>query len=234
MAKKETVKKEVSPAGLAYYPYLNQSDTKFNANGVYHVKLTMDIDDPKVAAFIEKIDGWHKKAMDDEVAAMLDSGKVKTEAAARKKLKAGDIPYAFIEDDDGEDTNLVRVHFKRSHRVPNKKKPGEFYVFSITAFDAARNVLENPPSVYSGSELKVRFEPNLWCNAKKECGVQLRMDAYQIIKLVTGGGATEDPDGFEEEEGYEGDESTHQAPATTAQEAEAPAADVDGGDDGDF
>lgn len=223
--------KEVSPAGLAHYPRLNQPDTKYDANGIYHTKLRMDTDLPEVQKFIAKIDAWAAESLANFKQELLDKGTVKTEAAANKKAKAGDLPYTYETDDDGEDTNIVLVNFKMRNRVPDRKNEGKFFVFTPIILDAQAKILKggNIPLIYGGSTLKVRFEPILWATQQLGASVQLRMDAVQIIELVTGG--SESADGFDAVEGgYEGSDDPVAATVVVADDSD----DDDDGDDGDF
>ena len=226
--------KIVSPAGKAIYPRVNQPDTGFDANGTFHTKLEMDIDNPVTVKFIAQIDKWHEESLAEMLAELKEKHPKMGAAALKKKLKDGDKPYTFVEDEEtGEETNLVRVNFKMKHRVPNRKKEGEFYVFTPVFVDSSGTVIKGQkPLVYGGSELKIRFSPILWNSEKLGASVQLRMDAVQIIELVEGG--AENAEGF----GDEGDGYTApEAPAggfadeTDPGSSSEPAA---GDDDGDF
>jgi len=200
MVRKKKAQKFVSPAGIAFYPHLNEADTEYNPNGIFHSKLRMDTDNSVVAAFIAQVDQWHSDSLDVMKQELVDSGKAKTLAIAEKKVKDGDKPYVYEEDDDGEPTNIVRVNFKMKHRVENRQKEGEFWTFTPTFVDSKGAVIKgDAPLVYGGSILKIRFTPVLWNTIKLGASVQLRMDAVQIIELVTGGEGNSD--GFGEEDG---------------------------------
>ena len=227
--------KVVSPKGVFVYPRLNQPDTKFDPDGTYHLKIRCDSDEPEIAGFIEKIDKWHAESMAEfkDVLANTDNPKLKSAAAKKKAYVDGDKPYSYeVDDDTGEDTNIVLFSFKMKAHVTSRKT-GKSYDFTPTILDAGKKVLKGDaiPSIYGGTVGKVRFEPILWNSVKLGASVQLRMDAVQILELVSSG---EDTGGFDEEDGYEGSDATPGSEnAAPAGEDNAPAASDDDGS-GDF
>jgi len=67
-------------------------------------------------------------------------------------------------------------------------------------------VMTKAPSIWGGTVGKVAFEVMPYFNnAQCEGGLSLRLDAVQIIELVSGGGKSASAYGFGEEEGYEHD-----------------------------
>ena len=228
-------KKVVSPAGIAVYPRLNEPDTKFDPDGTYHVKLRADSDEPAIAKHIEQIDAWHEESRAKQYEELLAAdNKYKTPAAVKKVCKDGDKPYTYETDEDGEDTNIVLFSYKMKSQV-TARKDGKVYTFKPVYIDAHKKVLKGDaiPQIWGGSELKIRFEPILWNSVKLGASVQLRMDAVQILNLVEGGESTE---GFDEEEGYEGEDYTpgsEKAAPAAAATGDAPDAE-ETSDDGDF
>lgn len=223
---------KTSPRGIAHYPHLNSADTKFDADGSYHVKLRVDSEDERIAKFLEWIDAQQAEAIANAIESLVnpEGGKKGiTAAAAKKKVKAGDKPYVYIEDEDGEETNEVLVNFKMKATI-HSKKTGKSYKLTPKFFDAKGKLIARPPEVWGGSILKVSFTPNQWFTPKLGASVSLRLEAVQIIELVTGGGSENAADyGFGEEEGYEAPD----APAEEEVEAE-PGGGDDDDTDGDF
>lgn len=228
-------KVRTSLPGIAHYPWLNQPDYEYDADGIYHVKLKMDSEDPKVAKFIEWIDAEHAKAIEAFIVEQLEEGKYKTKAALMAAVKkqrkvadlAGDKPYQYETDDDGADTNIIRVNFKMKAHV-KVKKTGKEFDLKPKIFDAKGKVLKNPPLIYSGSLLRVSYTPQYWGTIKLGASIRLRMEAIQVIELVTGGGSDNASDyGFGEEEGYEASEEQLNAKAEKAAEQEADDAGAD-------
>ena len=231
---KSKLTKFVSPAGLAVWPHLNEPDYQYNPNGTFHVKLRADTDLPKVAALVAALDEAH----DASVAAFFEElkamPKYKTAAAAKKVLKDGDKPYTYVTDDDGEDTNEVEFNFKMSYKVPKKDKEGDFWEFNPVYIDSAGKVIKGDvPAIWGGSELKVRYVIQPWSSVKLGASVRLRMDAVQIINLVTAGEGN--AEGFGEEDGsYVADDQASGFDAESASTPAEPAAPAEGADDGDF
>ena len=237
-------KKYISPAGEAVYPRLNIADTEYDADGVFSVRLRADVTDPAAAEFKAQIDTWHEESRTAQYDSLLaGDNKYKTAAAVQKVCKDGDRPYTFETDDDGEDTDIILFSFKMKNNV-TARATGKHYTFVPTFIDSRGKVIAeaDKPSIYGGSKLKVRFEANLWDTVKLGASVQLRMDAVQILELVTGGSGNSE--GFGDEgEGYEAEEGSNQNAGFTNEtdakpEAAAGAAggagDTAGAEDGDF
>lgn len=217
----------ISPIGIAIYPRLNKPDTKFDANGVYKAPLKLDTDLEPVAKFRAMIDEAYNAAFEAAVEQEVEKGTFKTAAIARKKIKRGEPPYQVIEDDEGEDTNFIKVNFKMKARVKSRKT-GEEFDLKPKVFDAHKNEMPKCPAVYSGSELRVAFKIVEWYTKQLGAGIKLQLEAVQIIKLVQGSGGDADSYGFGEEDGYEYDNSA--APFDGEDDD-----DDDGeGEDGDF
>jgi len=198
----------ISPKGIGIYPRLNTPDTKYDANGVYKVDLKLDTEVAADRAFIEKLDELHRESWEAAIKDAVESGEFKTVEVAKKKVKQADLPYAYIEDEDGEDTQFVKVRFKMKAKVESKKT-GEVYTLKPKIFDAHKQEMAKAPSIYSGSVLRVAFKPVLWFTKKLGAGVKLQLEAVQIIELVSGsGGGDAESYGFGDEDGY-----SYEAPA---------------------
>jgi hypothetical protein len=83
-------------------------------------------------------------------------------------------------------------------------------------YDAKQKQLLVCPNVYGGSVLKVNFSPApYYAASSKSAGISLRINAIQIIELVTGGGGNASGFGFAEEaDGFDG--STIETPTEAA------------------
>src|SRR4051812_40371671 len=93
MAKKDRVVL-VTPRGRAIYPHLTTPDTKFKAEGQYHVRLAI----PTALAekLIEQIDAAYEKA---QVSALEE---VREKNPKTKSVKAADLPYKQSDEDESE------------------------------------------------------------------------------------------------------------------------------------
>ena len=207
-------KSKISPVGIANYPRLDEPDTEYDPNGVYHTKLILDTDLPDVAAFVEQIDAWHDESVAAAVKKLVEDGKAKTEAAARKKVKDGTKPYSYVEDEEGNETSEVKVNFKMKAKVTSKKN-GKTYELQPTIFDGQNKKIPCP-RIYSGSELRIAYTPVLWFTPQLGASVKLQLDAVKILKLVEGKGGNAGSYGFgDDDSDYVGSDDTPFDPDTS-------------------
>lgn len=201
-----------TPAGVAVqWPKVTRPDTKFDADGVYSLKLAFDPED------IEDLT--------QELVAVRDEFLSTLPPAKARKVTIADVTDAE-EDDDGEETGRAILKTKLKAKVTSKKT-GESWDQRPRIFDAqGRDITDTGDiRIGSGSVLKANIEavPYLM-ESTRTVGVSLRLRAVQVIKLVEGGGAGASSYGFGSEDGYT-------APATAAGFA---AADDTDEDDEDF
>lgn len=201
-----------SPAGVAVHPWLNRPDTKFNARGVYKVKLAFDSSDPAAQEFKASLE----KLRDDKLAEW------KADPANKKYLKRLSVNDVCAEelDDEGEPTGRWLFNFSTYASYKDKKTGQVVQRKPPTLFDSRRNVVT--VNVFGGSTLKVAYSPSFWFSAKDtEVGLKTYLVAVQIIELVSGSGASF----FDDEDGYVAEASA--APDT------APAGEDSGEDSGE-
>lgn len=215
MAEKQKNPQGITPAGSAKYPRLNQPDTKFNKSGIYSVKLIIAAED--AAPLQEAIEAVANKAMEDTTAQLetkLDEAKPKDKPKAKialDKLTLGDMPFAPEYNDEGEETGNVEFSFKTN--ATYKDKAGKEQQRTVTMFDAKGKKLEGKavPSVWGGSVLKVAYMLAPYYNAAtNSVGCSPRLNAVQILELVSGSGGTAASYGFGEEDGYSAPEEAEE------------------------
>jgi hypothetical protein len=194
--------KKTTPVGIAHFPHLNEPDTKYNPEGVYHTKLRMDSSDPSVAKFIEWMDAQYDAAYEAAIQQVIDAGKYKTEAAARKRVKQADKPYVYVVDDEtGDDTDEILVNFKLPASGKNKRT-GKSWTMTPKIYLTQELLAQYPdelPSIWGGSKLSVSVSPNFWYTEKLGAGVKLRVEKFFVHELVTAGDDGDDsdvPEGF--------------------------------------
>jgi hypothetical protein len=205
----------ITPKGVAKFPRLNKPDTKFNAAGVYSVKLVLSEED--ATPLMEAINTEAQKAFDAEVERLNKAGK----KALATKLKLADPSYEPEVDADGEETGNVVFNFKTNASFVNKQ--GETIHKEVTMFDAKGVKLEGKKraEIWGGSELKVAFALMPYANAAtKTVGVSQRLNAVQVLKLVSGGGASAESYGFGKEEGFEASEVEDDSPFSDSKDSE--------------
>lgn len=205
----------ITPRGIAKFPRLNKPDTKFNAAGVYSVKLVLSEED--AAPLKEAIDTEAQKAYEAAVEELKKKGK----ATLAAKLKLAEPSYTDVLDEDGEPTGQVEFNFKTNATFTTKE--GEVVSKHVTFFDAKGEKLggKKRPDVWGGTELKIAFTLMPYSNAAtKTAGVSQRLNAVQILKLVSSGGGTAESYGFGKEDGYEASEAEEDSPFADSEGAE--------------
>ena len=175
----------VTPRGVFQYPKLFTPDTKFNADGVYSVKLQLtDADSQGLRDFLDEM---HEEAV----------AEAQRENPRKKKIKVADPPY--VDNEDG----TYSFNFKMKAKGKNRQT-GEEFTRQPAVFDARGQVVPNTTKVGGGTEGKVSFHANPFYTATVGAGVTLYLVAVQILKLVEWGGASADYYGFDtDEEGFE-------------------------------
>lgn len=210
--KKQKRERYMTPKGVAVFPWLNNPDTKFKAEGEYRVALRMPADE--VAPLIEKL----QPKLDKAVAEAKKDPKRKG-----KKLTVHEFVRPVL-DDDGNETGDVEMRFKMTASGISKKT-GKPWAMKPDLFDAQGRPLSEEARIFGGSVMKVCFSAEPF-DKPIGIGLSLRLEAAQVIKLVS---STRDASsyGF----GNEGDEEDEEE--ESADEGDAAAADEgeEGGED---
>lgn len=178
-----------TPLGTARYPWLTTPDTRFNEEGEYAVQLLLPEDDPKVKALVKRIKDTY-----EEFRATLDDPK-------KAKKRPESFGFSPDIDDNGDETGYIVFKFKAKTGYINKK--GERVELAPPPlFDAKLKPLPDGMSIWSGTTMIINFTPSAYFQGKN-CGVTLRLNACQIIELVSGGASRDAGSyGFEDEEGF--------------------------------
>jgi hypothetical protein len=192
--------KFILPKGIAIYPKLIKPDTKFDPAGKFEVKLQFDAE--TIAPVLEKLVELRDRFAEDKKAAFLAAKKPQL----AKSLKLRDVGTPDY-DKEGDENGMILL--KPSSKASGVRADGSRWERTIPLFDAKGKKIEGKPAIYGGSELKVAVIAEAYHKADgNEIGVSLRIDAVQVIKLVSAGGKDADSFGFGEEEGYEGSEES--------------------------
>lgn len=175
-----------TPKGVAVYPHLTKPDTKFKAEGQWHIKVKYEAGFEPAEALAKQID-----------AAMAESLKFIREEVAKikgaekaKKLGLADKPYSRDENDGS-----LTFSFKMTAKGKSRKT-GEEFTMKPVIYNAAGIPTEGM-KIGGGSIVRVSFEivafPSDASKAtpKVGAGVSLRMHAVQVIKLVEYGANAE-------------------------------------------
>ena len=198
--KKQKLPSFTTPKGVFKWPRLNEPDTKYKAEGLYSVKLILDEQSAK--ALIAKLQP-HFDAAVAEAKEKYAALPVKTRK--EKEFKTNKFFSPVYDEDTEEETGDVEFNFKMTASGVSKKT-GKPWTRKPRIFDAKGKPMVTIPAIWGGTVGKVAFEVMPFFNAAQcEAGLSLRLDAVQIIDLVSGGGKSASAYGFGEEEGYEHD-----------------------------
>ena len=192
----------VTPPGVAVYPHLTTPDTKFDANGVYKVSLSLT--EEEAAPLIEKVE-----EVQEEATGMIPPG---------KRQKFSEPPYYDEMDDQGQPTGRVIFKFKMKAKV--NTKDGRTLEMSPKLFDSEGTLMTDVESIWGGSVLRISADMSPFYVAAVGAGVSLRLKAVQIIDLKTGGGAGAESYGFEATKGYVAPQAEELVEAEFAADAE--------------
>ena len=194
-----------SPLGVLVWPKLTEPD-EYKGKFTYNTKLRMSVEDgQKLMAAVDK----HAA---NAVAEARELAKTPREA---KQWKSIHIPYEIEEDDEGNETGDVLFKFKCIAKGV-VAKTGKEWSRNLPLFDAQGMRIE-PGSVvvWGGTTAKVAFTFNEYiATTSVGASVSLKLEAVQIIELVSSGGASAESFGFEETDGY-----THEEKPVAQKEA---------------
>lgn len=178
-SKKKTLR-FTTAKGIAQYPWIFEADTKYDADGQYHIQL-----------IVSKKDATD---MIQRLSAMLDEFKAQTEKEKNKKVGTMDF---FEETPEGDS-----VQFKFKQKRVLRRKDGSTLDVKIPVFDSCGGAVSANSKMGTGSTVKICYSPLPYYNAvTKSVGLSLRLVAVQVLNLVSyeGGGAK--AFGFSDEEG---------------------------------
>ena len=194
----------VTPAGEAKFPHLNVPSTKFNPEGVYQVTLLLEGEEAEKMK--EIVDEYMEKSYAETVEKLENSKDAKQQRKA-KNVKRADPPYCEEVDSSGNETGMTEFRFKTT--ASGTSKEGRKWTFTLPLFDAKRKPFK--ANVGGGSIIKIAYEPFLFYTELVGAGVSMRLNAVQVLDLKEWGNRTAEGYGFNEEDGYEAEETAAEA-----------------------
>jgi hypothetical protein len=208
--KRAPLEKFITPAGVAVWPRLTEPDYKYKkAEGEFSVKVRLSAADSQpLIDRIEELIAEKRSAVESELKELMNDPKKKAKAAvALRELEMAGKPYKSAVDDEGNETGEFEFNVKMAHKVTNQKTQKINLLFPLL-FDAKRNKLPSSVQIWGGSIVKVAGQYKPFYTAALGVGVSLRLNAVQVIKLVSAGSARNASSfGFGEEEGFEAEGS---------------------------
>lgn len=194
--------KLLTPKGRVVWATIHKPDVKYEAAGRYQLKLAFE-NSPEIEAVLTKL----TTLRDSFVAAWraeMQAGDGKSKAKA-KTVKVRDVAQPAYDKEGDETGELILSASMKASGV--SKKDGKAWERAPAVFDAAGKKLVDVPAVYGGSAVKMAVEAQAYYKAAdNEIGVALRLEAVQVIDLVTGGNRDASDYGFGQEDGFVADE----------------------------
>ncbi|GAB2639601.1 hypothetical protein [Vibrio panuliri] len=182
---KKNYKTYTTPTCTLKYPWLNEADTKFNAEGVYHTQFILSAEEAEPLI----------KLVEDAQADKVEE----VQAEKGKKPRLEELP--FERNEDGT------VTFRCKQKATGKSRlTGKPIEFKVALFDAHGCAIAEPPIIRGGTKACIALEVVPYFVQK--AGVTLRPRAVQIIELSQGGGDA-DSFGFGKQDGF-----TQEVPAS--------------------
>jgi hypothetical protein len=208
--KRKPLEKFRTPLGTAVYPRLNAPDTKYKPEGEYSAKIRLS--EEAAAPLVKRIDELAAAKFDEEKQRLLDEKKM----SAAKTLKMTDMPYKSVFDAEGNETG--EVDFSIKMRAQYTAKDGSTVKMVPRLFDASTPPQPLAPSVqiWGGSQIKVAGEFNPFATAIG-VGISLRLNAVQVIHLVSGSTKGDSADAY----GFEGEADGYQSAVEKDNDAES-------------
>lgn len=185
--KKITYPTFTTPPGTALFPKLQEADTRFDANGVFSVKLRWP--SAEITPLMNKIEELNKATL----AKLGETDKKKA-----KLYKVAENPFKPVYDEEGEETGEIEATFKMKANITWKdKNTGEVRSRSQRPLIVNAKLKPTKANPWSGSVIAVNFtaKTGVW-ETHKAVGTSLQLEGAQIIKLVHGGGKTAEEMGF--------------------------------------
>jgi hypothetical protein len=215
--KKPTRERLLTPKGVAVYPRITEPDTKFNADGLYQIRLRMSVADGQ--ELMTKLDTMTDEKFAEVVAE--NGGKTFKIVKGKKTEFVRNEPYTLVLDDDGNETGEVEFKFKMYAKV--KSKDGSSRTQRPTLVDGKGKEIKKKIAVYGGSIVKINFTPSTYSQTIG-IGVTCYLNAVQILKLVSGSGGNhgfeadedaeysfeDDDSGFDDDDDNDGDGSSEE------------------------
>ena len=172
------VVKGTTPIGIAVYPKLTEPDYKWKTEGEYGLKIRLsETDALPIIELMEKL---------------VDAEYTKAEAACKNKLEKSklkrveDLPCKEELDEDATPTGYYLLNAKMKASGVSKKT-GKTWKRTPALFDSVGRPITNTGTlqIWSGSEVRVAYTLEAFSTALG-IGCSCRLEAVQIIKLVSG------------------------------------------------
>ena len=196
MAKKtdeREVIKATTPMGTITFSHLTEPDYTFDKAGSYNVKLRLTEEQarPLLDTAQKLIENEYERA----------KAACKTKLEVSKLKLAEDLPIKAELDENAEETGYYI--FGAKMKASGTTDKGKEWTRKPILFDAQGKRIDDPHlSIWGGSEVRVAYTMSAFNVASLGIGVSCRLEAVQIVKLVSGSERTAEGYGFGVEDGY--------------------------------
>jgi hypothetical protein len=159
-------KLQTTAFGEAQYPYLMEPDYAFKSEGLYHLKLVITKEEAQPDI----------EVINRVIAREIEEGRKNNPP---REIKRAPLPYEIMSDGN------VRFNFKLKASGINKAT-GKSFTQKPRIVDHNLNDLPEDKNIWSGSILRVNYEPIGYNVASTGIGATLRLKGVQIKKLIEG------------------------------------------------
>ena len=160
---------KITKTGIAEYPYLTTPDYQFSSEGKYQVKLVIPAKEAQ-----EDID------LINNVIASRIAKDCKDKFS--EQITRAPLPYEIIGD-------FVRFKFQCKASGINSKTKQPFSQKPVIK-DAKDHLFPEDKQIWSGSKLRIAYEPVAYNVSGTGIGATLRLKGAQVVELVEGSGIT--------------------------------------------
>ena len=204
--KKEKLPTFTTPRGIFLFPHLVEPDygTEEYPKEAGEYNVTLKLSAREAQPLIDKLEPLHREAV-----AMGEEKFKELKPAVKKKLGELTVNDLYTEEYDRETEEPTgNLLFKFKTKASGTTKAGKEWERTLPIFDA-KGTKFSPDSVWGGTEGKVSFgAAPYFIPALGMAGLTFYLNAVQILELRAGGTASADAFGFDEEDGFEAEEST--------------------------
>lgn len=200
-----------APRGVLKWPKLDKVDygsAKFpDPAGSFNTRAVYDRTEPRVGTYLSRFDAAMVRAKELAEAAFAELPlKTRKQIEAKSGGIVADQPYSIIYDEDTEeDTGKVEIKFKM--KAGGVRKDKTKWTAKPNLFDGKGNPLARGIEIWGGSVAIINHDiMPYFIPGSGAYGVSRRLNAVQIITLVSAGGQRAASSyGFEaEEDGFDG------------------------------
>lgn len=168
----------ITPKGRLVYPKLAKPDFGPKDYPIEHGQYTSDVVVPL-----------------EDAQKLIDTVQEVATQRLGKKLSKKDVPWDYLEDNDGNPTGEIKIRLRAKNRM---RKDGGLWDRKPALIDASKTPVEGlDPG--GGTIARVKAEVYPWPNGK---GITLVPVVVQIIELVEKDDGTADLSDFDEEDGF--------------------------------